>query len=544
MITLNNKKQILFLLDLYKIQKWKILSFFLLSLFLTFISTLIPLLFKYFLDNINTVSNIITTKNLIIYGIIIVLYLLIMFFSSYLDGTIVSKSNFLLRERINTSFGYGNYELLKKDDINIVQIITNDVPICQSILNSNIFNIVIKIITFITILIIMISINIQLTLTLLISSPLYYLTYTQFNKRIYFINNNIISYRDKLSKLTMNIESQLFQYKCYAENSTYYQKYNSYISTLKKLQNKKVFLKSLVIIVNAVIFIGLLTTLVIIGSKSIEKGILTVGSFVAILLYAFQFFAPIREIMSLFINLKSSTISIERVYNLINIEKEKQGSYLSNNSNFNIVIDNTNFSTPDGKKLLTNVNATFNEGETNLIIGGNGAGKSTIVLELLNFYNCKEGDIFLGKYKIEEFSNQCLRKMIAVSFQKVQFVADTVIEQINSSNKHKFIKPNKNDFEVVNNITNDFVSNVGGNEKINNLSGGNKQILSFISTLNRFPKIIILDETLSNLDEQNKVYCLKIINKLKKSITFVVIDHNLKGYITRFDNIIKIDEME
>src|SRR5699024_4671484 len=109
-----SKRRLLFLMQLYKMQKWKIIIFFSISLLLTLLNVLIPLFFKYVLDNINSLSIFINFENISALILLIFFYLILLFSTNYMDGVIVSKSNFKLRQQISKKLITGDYKSLEK----------------------------------------------------------------------------------------------------------------------------------------------------------------------------------------------------------------------------------------------------------------------------------------------------------------------------------------------------------------------------------------------------------------------------------------------
>lgn len=214
-----DKTLLKFLINLYKTQKYKLIVLFIFSGFLAGYEIVFPLLLKYIIDNV-TINNLYEFS--ITYGWMFVSFIIfqltIKYYTLILDSQIVIQSNLVLRKGINETLKKANYyRFINLENKNLTQIITYDVPQCQGILNSIIFDLIIQSLVFIGTLCILMTLNLKLTLIILVILPIYYGAFYIFNSKLNVINMQMVDHRDYLSNVIEKIQRNLKSYKIYAK---------------------------------------------------------------------------------------------------------------------------------------------------------------------------------------------------------------------------------------------------------------------------------------------------------------------------------------
>ncbi|MEN3134718.1 ABC transporter ATP-binding protein [Bacillus cereus] len=538
---MKDKTLLKFLINLYKTQKYKLIVLFIFSGFLAGYEIVFPLLLKYIIDNV-TINNLYEFS--ITYGWMFVSFIIfqltIKYYTLILDSQIVIQSNLVLRKGINETLKKANYyRFINLENKNLTQIITYDVPQCQGILNSIIFDLIIQSLVFIGTLCILMTLNLKLTLIILVILPIYYGAFYIFNSKLNVINMQMVDHRDYLSNVIEKIQRNLKIYKIYAKKNGFDTQYNDRIEKISQTQFKNIKLVTVMNITMTTLFCLLIGTVAIIGFLEVKNNTLSIGALTAFLIYTMNFFSPIQKIMSLFINFKISVISIKRVHDLLCLDLEKNIHVKMKDINKgNLSFQNVQIKIGD-ENIVNNINGEIIRGKINYLMGRNASGKTTLILSLIQFIQSK--GVYLDNYEITKYDIEVLRNNITVAFQEPEFVTDTVIDQlklIEEYNHNKLIKPEK---KIMIDKYVEFLSGLLEPQKpISELSGGKKQLLSIISSLKNYPEILILDEAFSNLDSEIRHEIKIILNSLKEHITIIIVDHFANPSLQ--DNVISLEQ--
>jgi len=164
-------------------------------------------------------------------------------------------------------------------------------------------------------------------------------------------------------------------------------------------------------------------------------------------------------------------------------------------------------------------------------VGPTGAGKTTIVKLLMRFYELQEGDIFIDGVKISDFTREDLRKQLGMVLQDAWLFSGTIMENI------RYGRLDATDGEVIEAAkaahAHHFIMtlpdgyNMEINEEANNISQGQKQLLTIARTILADPKILILDEATSSVDTRTEILIQQAMDRLMEGKTSFIIAHRL-----------------
>ncbi len=285
----------------------------------------------------------------------------------------------------------------------------------------------------------------------------------------------------------------------------------------------------------------------VLGGLAALAGHLSVGIISSFLIYATQFARPINDMTSILTQLQSAQAAAARSFALGEIEPETPDEDRPELEvkNGEVMFKDVDFSYNKDKELIKDLNIAAKPGQRVAIVGPTGAGKTTIVNLLMNFYGVDKGTIFVDGQAIDSVQRDSLRKNFGMVLQDTWLFAGTVKENIaygkegatdeeiinaaKAASAHGFIKRLPNGYDTM--ITED-----GGN-----LSSGQKQLLTIARAMLSDPKILILDEATSNVDTMTEQRIQKAFLKMMEGRTSFIIAHRLST-IREADLILVMDK--
>ena len=285
----------------------------------------------------------------------------------------------------------------------------------------------------------------------------------------------------------------------------------------------------------------------VLGGLAALAGHLSVGIISSFLIYATQFARPINDMTSILTQLQSAQAAAARIFALGEIEPETPDEDRPELEvkNGEVMFKDVDFSYNKDKELIKDLNIAAKPGQRVAIVGPTGAGKTTIVNLLMNFYGVDKGTIFVDGHAIDSVQRDSLRKNFGMVLQDTWLFAGTVKENIaygkegatdeeiinaaKAASAHGFIKRLPNGYDTM--ITED-----GGN-----LSSGQKQLLTIARAMLSDPKILILDEATSNVDTMTEQRIQKAFLKMMEGRTSFIIAHRLST-IREADLILVMDK--
>lgn len=208
----------------------------------------------------------------------------------------------------------------------------------------------------------------------------------------------------------------------------------------------------------------------------------------------------------------------------------------------NIDLKNVNMMIPNTKNMiLNNINLSFKTGEITCLIGESGSGKTTLIRSILGLWGVGSGKISIDGADIEQYDMESLGKAIGYLPQDVELFDGTVSQNIacmGEVDDKLVISATQfcDTHEMILNLPNGYDTKIGKKGTI--LSGGQRQRIAIARTLYNIPKIVILDEPNSNLDDKGDLALVKTLQRLKSSNTTVIIVTHKMNIVKYVDNVV------
>ena len=215
------------------------------------------------------------------------------------------------------------------------------------------------------------------------------------------------------------------------------------------------------------------------------------------------------------------------------------------NTKGTIEFKNVNFSYRKGKQVLFDFNLDVRAGHKVALVGATGSGKTTVVNLLMRFYDIDSGEILIDGVNIKDISIEELRKNTAIVLQDTVLFSDTIRNNLKYSNldasDDEMIEATKlgNCYNMIKHFPEKFDTML--TEAGQNLSQGQRQLLSIARAFLADPKILILDEATSALDNESQEYIKKTIDELVSDHTVIIVAHRLSTIVDA-DRIYVIDK--
>lgn len=415
----------------------------------------------------------------------------------------------------------------------VLSRITNDVDAISNALQQSFMNVMTGTLTIILALIMMIRINVLMAAIAFLIIPLSLL-----------ITSIIVRHSQKRFRAQQNALGALNgaiteMYSGYNEILLYNKQEDS-IEKFKKLNEElrmnasmAQFVSSAISPLNSLVTYLTIGTVAVVGTMQILQGNITVGNLQAFIRYIWQVNDPLNQISSLSSQIQAAFAAMGRVLDVL--EEEEEVPELEPAKHIEDVKGNVSFSHVrfgyGEEDLMKDLNVEVKSGQMVAIVGPTGAGKTTLINLLLRFYDVKGGSISIDGVDIRDMKRGELRDMFGMVLQDTWLFSgsiydnirygrldarkDEIIEAAKMANVHHFIRTLPDGYHSI------------INEEANNVSQGEKQLLTIARAILKNPKILILDEATSSVDTRLEKMLQEAMHRVMEGRTSFVIAHRL-----------------
>ena len=457
------------------------------------------------------------------------------FIQGFLMTGVSQKTTYRLRKEISEKINRMPMNYFDTKPVGeVLSRVTNDVDTLGQSLNQSATQMIQSVTTLIGVLIMMLTISPLMTLVTLVILPISMLL-------IGFVMKHSQKYFRGQQEYLGNVNGQVEEVYSGHGIIKAFNKEESVIGSFDETNDKlydsawksQFFSGMMMPIMQFIGNLGYVVVAIMGGFLTIKKTI-EVGDIQSFIQYVRTFTQPIQQIAQVANMLQMTAAASERVFEFLEEEEEDQVAehpVSVENLEGNVSFEHVHFGYNADKTIINDFSADVREGQKIAIVGPTGAGKTTMIKLLMRFYDVNGGSIKIDGHDVRDFNRSELRQMFGMVLQdtwlfngsirdnikygKLDATDEEVIQAAKAAHVHQFVKtlPGGYDMEL--------------NEEANNVSQGQKQLLTIARAILADPKILILDEATSSVDTRTEVLIQKAMDNLMKGRTSFVIAHRL-----------------
>ncbi|WSY16189.1 ABC transporter ATP-binding protein/permease [Embleya sp. NBC_00896] len=452
-----------------------------------------------------------------------------------LTTTIVQRMTYRLREDAETKLSRLPLNYFDKQPRGeVLSRTTNDIDNIAQTLQQAMGQIVRSLLTIIGVLVMMFWISPLLALVALVSVPTSVVVTMLIGKRA---QPQFVKQWSSTGKLNAHIEEMYTGHalvKVFGRQKESAEVFDEHNEALYAAGFKAQFMSGL--IQPAMTFVGNLNYVLVavIGGLRVSSGAMTLGDIQAFVQYSYEFNGPVTQVAAMSNLLQSGVASAERVFALLDAEEQspdpKDPARIEKVTG-RVAFEKVSFRYEPGKPLIDGLDLEVHPGQTVAIVGPTGAGKTTLVNLLLRFYEVTGGRITVDGVDIATMTREDLRAPIGMVLQDTWLIGGTIADNIaygvdgvsrerivaaaRATHADRFVRTLPEGYDTV------------LDDEADNLSAGEKQLLTIARAFLTEPQILVLDEATSSVDTRTEVLIQKAMNSLRQGRTSFVIAHRL-----------------
>ncbi len=489
------------------------------------------------------------TRISIVYLIVYIINWLCTYWQTYFVSWAGQNIIFNIRQELFEHLQRLSFNFYDRIEIGrVMSRVTNDVNALSELVSSGILNVVNDVFRLVGIIGIMLLMNVRLALLTFTTIPLLVLVATKFRWRMHRAYHEV---RRKIATVNANLQESISGVRVVqsftredANRERFDAKNADYMEANMAAARLNSLFGPLVDVIGA---IGVCMVLWY-GGTLVRVGVLSLGTVYAFTNYVNQFYMPIRDLAQVYNIWQSATVSIERIFELLETEPEVQdapGAYEMPPIAGHVVFEGVTFGYYPERPVLHDIYLEGNPGQTVALVGPTGAGKSSIINLLSRFYDPQAGSITIDGHDLRDVQLKTLHSQLGIVLQDTFLFSGTIRDNI------CYGRPDASDAEVIAAAqavgAHEFVMRLPDGydtevqERGARLSIGQRQLISFARSLICDPRILILDEATSSVDAYTEVIIQKALDRLLQGRTAFVIAHRLST-IRNADKIVVIDD--
>lgn len=457
------------------------------------------------------------------------------FIQTFITSDISQKVSYNLRKSISEKINklpLNYYD--KKTNGEVLSRVTNDIDAISQNLNQILSQMITSATTLIGVLIMMLSISVTMTLVSLIVIPLSLVMIMLVVKKS---QKHFRAQQEYLGHTNGHIEEMYSGHnimKAFNGEEKAIEEFDKLSDTLYNSAWKSQFLSGMMMPIMT--FIGNLGYVIvaIMGGFLAIRNKIQVGDILAFIQYVRSFMQPIAQTAQIANVMQQTAAAAERVFEFLEEEEvveDVKDPISIEGIEGAVEFEHVRFGYNEDKIIINDFSINIKPGQKVAIVGPTGAGKTTIVKLLMRFYELNGGKILIDGHDYRDFTRNDLRKIFGMVLQdtwlfngsimenirygRLDASDEEVIEAAKLAHAHHFIKTLADGY------------NMEINEEADNISQGQKQLLTIARAILSDPKILILDEATSSVDTRTEVFIQQAMENLMEGRTSFIIAHRL-----------------
>lgn len=468
------------------------------------------------------------------------------FIQSWIITGIANQVTYKIRNEIQAkihALPLSYYDKVSKGDV--LSRMTNDVDVISQTLNQSVSQIVVSVTMLIGILIMMFSISWQMTLVALLTLPL---SLGVIGLIVKSSQKHFAGQQEYLGKVSGQVEENFGAHvvvRAFNGEERAREEFDKDNNILYASAWKANFLSGMMMpIMNFIGNIGYVA-ICILGGYFASQGTIKVGDIQAFVQYTRQFTQPIAQVSQIATIIQQTVAAAERVFGFLEENEESPDSakalHLCEKGQPHgpdcvalegrVEFRHVHFGYEADKTVIKDFSALVEPGRKVAIVGPTGAGKTTIVKLLMRFYDIQDGSILLDGHDIREFSRADLRSVFGMVLQDTWLYNGTIEDNIRYGKLDASYEDVRQAAKAAQ--VDHFVCTLPKgyqmvlNEDTNNISQGQRQLLTIARAILADPKVLILDEATSSVDTRTEILIQKAMDNLMHERTSFIIAHRL-----------------
>ena len=415
----------------------------------------------------------------------------------------------------------------------VLSRITNDVDLISQTLNQSLSQLITSVATVIGVMLMMLSINVLMTVAAIFTVSL---SFGLVGTIIRASQKMFRAQQASLGKMNGHVEEMYGGHaivQAFNRQDDSIESFNIINETLCDSAWKSQFFTS--IMQPMMQFVGNIGYVVvcILGGLLAAKKVITIGDIQAFIQYTRSFTAPITQLAAISNTLQQTIAASERVFEFLDEPEESPGRSLVSAGAVrgDVCFDHVAFGYDPATPIIHDFSASVRHGEKVAIVGPTGAGKSTLVKLLMRFYDIDGGDITIDRHSIREYTRNDLRAMFGMVLQDTWLYNSSILNNIRygtfGATREQVVAAAKAAHcdEFIRTLPHDYDTIL--NEESDNISQGQKQLLTIARAILANPRMLILDEATSSVDTRTEILIQKAMDALMKGRTSFIIAHRL-----------------
>ncbi|MDA3932147.1 MAG: ABC transporter ATP-binding protein [Tenericutes bacterium] len=534
------------LLDYIGKYKWQLLLISIFTIIVSGVAVVGPNFIRFILNDMQRmvngeISNDEGTQNIMRYFIIVIILYVIRFIFEVIMMLIGNKVSINIGKKMRNDLREKLEKLPikyfdEKQTGDVLSVFSNDVDIVTNSIQQSLINIISSTFIVIGILVMMFIISWKLTIIALLALPLFILATATIAKKS---QKKFKAQQKELGVLNGHIEEMFTAskiVKLFNKQEESYQDFSKINHSLAGQMKGAQFLSGLIRpIMEFISNIGYVMVVIVGGYMAGLPSPLLIGDITVFVQYQRSFVNPILNIANIVNQLQSTIAGAERIFKVLDEEEElnevEEAGFKELSAKGHVVFDDVDFSYKEDTELIQNLNLEVDPGRQIAIVGHTGAGKTTLVNLLMRFYDIDKGSILVDGMKTTEIPRVLLRKQFGmvlqdtwlfsgtirdnIAYGKADATDEEIIEACKKAHVHHYIETLPEGYDTV------------LKEDADNISQGQKQLLTIARAILFDPKILILDEATSSVDTRTESYIQNAMLKMMEGKTSFVIAHRL-----------------